>query len=284
MADNIEYLTHYTSMSNLLSIIKNGFLYTSIERSKNKIKYEGILSLATKSFTNKDYSKEFPGIFMRYMTKDSYGENVKYGGIDNVILIFNKKILKQKNYHINIIDNNGYNTEGITFYPHNLDKLPSYKSVYDYYYKIYNDFPGNEVVFHDKINLNLCCSIWVKTRESYDKLIKILPKKYIPNVKIKKTYTGIRCGIDEKYLDMKSIPFYISLDHIRSGYKHIYPYKTKIKSSKGHYKQIAKIAGIEDYVIEKMGLTNPKKLDEYLVKNKKYTYFHTNRNKQNLIY
>ena len=72
---------------------------------------------------------------------------------------------------------------------------------------------------------------------------------------------------------MKSIPFYISLDHIRSGYKHIYPYKTKIKSSKGHYKQIAKIAGIEDSVIDKMGLVNPKKLDEYLIKNKKYSYF-----------
>ena len=62
----------------------------------------------------------------------------------------------------------------------------------------------------------------------------------------------------------------------------IYPYKTKIKSSKGHYKKIEKIAGIEDSVIEKMGLTNQKKLDEYLVKNKKYSYFHTNRNKQNL--
>ena len=60
-----------------------------------------------------------------------------------------------------------------------------------------------------------------KNIEHYYKVIKMLPKKYIPNVKIKKTYTGIRCGIDEKYLDMKSIPFYISLNHIRSGYKHI---------------------------------------------------------------
>ena len=30
----------------------------------------------------------------------------------------------------------------------------------------------------------------VKNRENYDKLIKTLPKKYIPNVKIKKNIQG----------------------------------------------------------------------------------------------
>ena len=162
--------------------------------------------------------------------------------------------------------------------------MPKQSDVIKFYKDIYGNFPGNEIVFHDKISLSALCEIWVTTKKQYNELISKLPSKYGNLVKIKRKYPQkVYCPKNIE-IDTKSLPFLISLDFIKSGlYKAYYPYKTKTKSSKSFIKKIAKIAGISDNDINKYDLSNPKKLNDYLIKHKLYSYFHENRDKQHFI-
>ena len=279
--NEIIYLTHFTTINNCVNILKNNYLLTSIERIELKIKYQGVASTYSNKWTEDNYNEEFPGIFMSYITKNDINDFVKYWG--EITLVFSKKLLNQKNYHINIIDNNGLISENLTYFNFNIDKMPKQKDVVDFYEKIYEDYPGNEIVFHDKIHINSLCGIWVRNKENYNKLIKQIPKKYIDLVKIKRKYSkSVKCP-DKIKIDTKSLPFLLTLDFKRGGaYKAIYPYENKTKSSKLFYKKLCYLANITDKEIKKYDLTNPKKLHKYLIKNKLYSYFHKNRDKQNI--
>ena len=75
---------------------------------------------------------------------------------------------------------------------------------------------------------------------------------------------------------LKSLPFFINIDYNRSGYYMLlYPYKSKKHSSMSHYKKILRIANIDETIINK--LTTPKLMDNYLIKNKLYTFSNKQR-------
>ena len=90
---------------------------------------------------------QFPGVYFSLITKDNINSERLYAG--KYVLIFSYKLLNQKNYHINIHDNNGFITETNTYYPWNIkdavDKIASMKKT------------TNEVVFHDPISMKYCC-------------------------------------------------------------------------------------------------------------------------------
>lgn len=277
----IKYLQHATTLSNAIKILKEGFLYTNIERAKHNVNSNGVLSAKSSSYKEKDFADEFPGIYMSLITEREISKNPLYFG--PIIFCFSNKLLQQKNYHINITDNNGFITESITYFPHNINTLPNLTDVEKYYKQHYDSYASGEVVFHDKININLICEIWCKNLETYNNIINNIPKelKNAVKIKISKKNTNIKCNIDEKYLDLKSLPFFINIDYNRSGYYMLlYPYKSKKHSSMSHYKKILRIANIDETIINK--LTTPKLMDNYLVRNKLYTFFHNNRDKQNL--
>lgn len=277
----IIYLTHFTTLDNCVNILKSNYLLTTIERSESKIKYQGIGSSVVNRWTEDKYKSEFPGIFMSYITKNDVRKFVKY--IGEIILVFSNKLLNQKNYHCNIIDNNGYISEDLTYFNFNIDKMPKQKDVVDFYKKIYKSYPGNEIVFHDKIQMTSLCEIWVRNKEKYNKLIEHIPKKYIDLVKIRRKYpNSVKCP-NKIQIDTKSLPFLLQLDFIKdSYYKAYYPYENKTKSSILYYIKMCYLANLSDEEITKYDLTNPKNLDKYLVKHKLYSYFHKNRDKQNL--
>ena len=258
--EQIFYLTHYTTDENAVNIIKSGYLYTTIELVKQKIKYEGVMSMTMDKFNNNDFSGGFPGIYMEYITDTNISKPLLIG--EGVWFVFSKKLLEQKNYHCNIIDNNGFISENITYFNFNLDKMPKQSDVIKFYKDIYGDyFPGNEIVFHDKISLSALCEIWVNTKKQYNELFSKLPSKYGNLIKLKRKYPRKINYPKNIEIDTKSLPFLISIDLSRSRYyKEKYPYKTKTKSSKSFFKKIAKIAGISDNDINKYDLSNPKKL------------------------
>lgn len=279
--NEIKYLQHSTSLSNAIKILTEGFLYTNIERAKHNVNSNGVLSAKSSSYKEKDFADEFPGIYMSPITEREIEKKPSYFG--PIIFCFSNKILQQKNYHINITDNNGFITESITYFPHNIDTLPNITDVEKYYKQHYDSYVSGEIVFHDKININLICEIWCLNLETFNNIINNIPKKLKNAIKIKisKKNTNIKCNIDEKYLDLKSLPFFINIDYNRSGYYMLlYPYKSKKHSSMSHYKKILRIANIDETIINK--LTTPKLMDNYLIKNKLYTFFHNNRDKQNL--
>ena len=63
---------------------------------------------------------QFPGVFFTLITKHNI-RNEPLFSYDN-ILIFSKKLLEQKNYHINFRDYNGWINEENTYFHWELDK------------------------------------------------------------------------------------------------------------------------------------------------------------------
>ena len=96
-----KYLTHATQLDNLLEIMKSGYLYTSIERDILNIRSEALSSYETP--TLRKYLSDFPGVFMTL--NDHFVTRMP----GPVIMVFNSSILElQKNFHINLIDRNGF--------------------------------------------------------------------------------------------------------------------------------------------------------------------------------
>ena len=126
MKDDIYYLLHKTNNYN-----------------------EDWKELKTSDIDNSD--DQFPGVYLTLITKDNINSERLYPG--KYGLIFSRKLLNQKNYHININDNNGMITETETYYPWNIDKALD---------KIKNSTEKttmNEVVFHDPISMKYFCDV-----------------------------------------------------------------------------------------------------------------------------
>ena len=72
------YLGHQTTLNNLDKILDSDYLYTSYERKKLNVKYEGLLSMANyTNFENKEipmkhFKGEFPGVYMNYYPLNAY--------------------------------------------------------------------------------------------------------------------------------------------------------------------------------------------------------------------
>jgi hypothetical protein len=116
---------------------------------------------------------QFPGVYLSLITKDNIDNEYIFPG--KYLLIFSKKLLFQKNYHINLTDYNGIISEKNTYFPWNLDKFISQS-------KQSLSMPQNEVVFHDNIDMKYCCSIIsVLKKPIHIKINNFLPKLSIEN-------------------------------------------------------------------------------------------------------
>jgi hypothetical protein len=147
---------------------------------------------------------QFPGVFFTLITKHNI-RNEPLFSYDN-ILIFSKKLLEQKNYHINFRDYNGWINEENTYFHWELDKVV---------YKINNteNTIGNEVVFHDSISMKYLCS-YIKSGTNND-LPLTIDSINIPSPDISKIpfycipYENNYNGIEK--LNISSKEFYIKM-------------------------------------------------------------------------
>ena len=101
---------------------------------------------------------QYPGAYFSLITKDNRLTEKLFPGTD--CLIFSRNLLKQINYHINICDNNGFITEGNTFFPWNLqDAVKKIKanSILPLDEENVNYHRMNEVVFHDAVPMDYLC-------------------------------------------------------------------------------------------------------------------------------
>jgi len=136
-----------------------------------------------------DFEDQFPGVYLSLITKDNITTNKLYFG--KYILIFSKKLLEQKNYHINLRDYNGFISENNTYFPWNLDKAVQKLN------------ETNEVIFHDPIPMNYLCAV-INLLSPLISINTILPHIQIENeiepdmtkepfycFPLEKNYTGI---------------------------------------------------------------------------------------------
>jgi len=190
-----------------------------IHSSDNPFNINDITELIPSKLENAE--QQFPGVYFSLITKNNIHTEPLYSH-DN-ILIFSKKILEQRNYHINIRDYNGWINESNTYFSWELDKAVN----------IINNFEnniGNEVVFHDSISIKYLLS-YIKSGSNKD-----LP------------YNIDSINIPDP--DMSKIPFYcIPFENNYNGIK-----KLNI-SSKEFYIKMAKmclIENIEEKTIEEI--------------------------------
>ena len=99
-----------------------------------------------------DYEHQFPGVYLTLITKKNIHKVNLYPD-NKEILIFSKRLLEQKNYHINLRDYNGYISESNTYFSWNLNDAVSKIN------EIKNNNIGNEVVFHDPIPIKYLCLV-----------------------------------------------------------------------------------------------------------------------------
>jgi hypothetical protein len=181
-----------------------------IHSTDNPFNINDITELIPSKLENAE--QQFPAVFFSLITKNNIQTEPLYSH-DN-ILIFSKKLLEQKNYHINIRDYNGWINETNTYFSWELDKAV----------KIINNFHnsiGNEVVFHDSISMKYLIS-YIKSGSN-----KVLPNN-IDFINILEP-------------DMSKIPFYcIPFENNYSGIE-----KLKM-SSREFYIKMAKMCLIED--------------------------------------
>lgn len=163
------------------------------------------------------YNKyEFPGAYFTLVHKYNFDE-VEIGGNqqNNYIIIISKEILKQKNYHYNIRDYNGFIHETNTYFPWNLDKG----------IKVKTKFRENEIVFHDPVSLEYAIDIYkfVKGPEDY----LFYPEKY-KDVKVPKA-------------NLSFLPFYaFCFEDFYTGYEPL------PKSSYAFYQKMALLVNMKE--------------------------------------
>jgi len=186
---------------------------------------------------------QFPGVYFSLITKQNrYREPLYY---ENNILIYSKKLLEQRNYHININDYNGFINEQNTYFSWQLDKAVEKINEIA---SMNKSHVGNEVVFHDTIPVSYLCLNIQKFNISNELIPKIpyynLSGLFLPSHEI---YNNIPP-------DMSKIPFYCV------PYENNYTGRDKFKlSSRKFYVKMAKMCNIKidkthsrDEIIEKI--------------------------------
>lgn len=274
----IKYLSHSTTLKNLIQIVKNEYLYTSIERDILEIQNRGLNAPQDSKNTEEfPYLYEFPGIFLSWHTG--------YDAVsDNIVLVFGADLLKmQKNYHLNLIDCNGYFTESITYFPEDIDKIPSYKKVMEFCNSSYN-----EVIFHDKIHIDLIEFIWFRSAETLMNAKKLLPSSIAKKCKMIPKNLDITVSTSKKSLnkidsESEAVRVYVSNERYTGIKTPLYlPKQKKIryKSSLKYVKDIARKAGVAEEQLKKLK-TNID-VESYLEKNDYYFKAFESRLKQNM--
>ena len=191
-----------------------------------------------------DYKDQYPGVYFSIVTKKNINKIQLFPG--KQILLFSKKLLEQKNYHINIKDYNGIISEKNTYYPWNLNE--ALKKIGD----------SNEIIFHDPIPMKYLCVAILKSNISYD--IELTNKKLLPRVSL----------YSKEPPNTEILPFLCY--PLENNYTGINPLP---KSSRRFFIKMAKLCGIDPKL----------KTSEIINKiEKKIPTLYKNRSKQHLEY
>jgi len=187
---------------------------------------------------------QFPGVYFSIITTNNL--NIEEIFENRYIMIFSPNLLKQKNYHINIRDYNGFITETNTYYPWNLNE--AIKKIEEYSNDPTAEWHSNEVVFHDDVPIKYLCQTIKKTKDFS------LPKT--------------RCENKEEP-DLTKLPFYAySFENKYTGRDPLIP------SSNAFYRKMARLAKLDPI---------PKSTDEIIsALEEKAPYFFEHRNEQNI--
>lgn len=146
-------IAHHTTLENLAKIIETGYIYTEYERHERHIDNKGVYAYTEFNFDNKYevIAGQYPGTYMHLV----YDLKKIRPSKNEVLIILPLDLFKQKNWHLNLVDRNG--TIGYDTYFHDtIHEIPHINDVK----KFYDDYYiGNEIIFHNKIDISNCIDI-----------------------------------------------------------------------------------------------------------------------------
>lgn len=228
-----------------------------------KIKNSGYLRISGTI----DKPDQFPGVYTTLRTEINKNNERLYPA--SVRLYLNPILLKQKNWHFNLYDQNGVINEN-TYFPWNInDILPYLDKTIDFSKKEKGDYNGNELIFHDNIPFNYIIKIEIYENDINEQGI------YQKN-KIKETINLNNLNI---LPNLSLLPFYIYyLGDNRFGSNNIFfPFKNKKKSSFNFFKIVASIT---DEDVSQCKTVN--EIENKMFSKFKIQYYYKNRDKQML--
>ena len=189
---------------------------------------------------------QHPGSYFTLITKDNRLTEECFPSTE--CLIFSRNLLKQANYHINMCDNNGFISEGNTFFAWNLEGAvekirqnaarPAQSDRINYHRM-------NEVVFHDAVPMEYFC---------LDMPRKFYSNDYLPDYPIQ----------NDAEPNMSLLPFFCFCKKEESN---------RYKSSISFFRKMAQVCGVDDT------LSKNKIIDKII---EKAPLMHKNRHLQNI--
>lgn len=271
----IAFLAHSTRWENLEGIVREGYLYTTYEREAKKLRASGLNKAAHANAAIVPYRmdlSEFPGIFMQWYTGVE-GEDEMFMPNGRVTFVFGGDLLQlQHNYHLNLMDRNGFFTETLTLFPEEvqhtltLQHIQRVRAFWTQRHGI-SAFQAamNEVVFHDKVAIALARWIWFTNKEDVAKAKALLPAEMARKCRLmptgeEKIYTRLPITTPRnalRYVDRTSRACRVfSSDHRYTGIK-IPLYLPHLKhpryaSSLSYVKAIAQRAGLSKATLNKL--------------------------------
>lgn len=225
-----------------------------------------------------DTRDQFPGVFFSIVTKQNEANVNLYPG-GNYKLYFSKNLLKQKNFHINMGDFQGYIGQNMTYYPwqlptalESIKRIAEVKTEKDKEFKEKFTIFGNnavELVFHDDVLFDYLSKVEFIDRfdENFDEKLVIRDPVTI--------YTN-PLAIDFKP-DLTKLPFFVY--PFERNYGSAAQYEGKIpKSDLSFFRSMARLANLLiadtdtiDMIVDRL----ENKLSETIYRNRSLQNFDT---------
>lgn len=266
--EEIRYLAHNTSIRNLAGIVRDGALLTEYDVWRRKKR------AGTSAF---QLSDAFPGVYMSWHLG---GERVSlfFGA---VALIFGRDLVRrQRNFHLNLADKNGYLIEQGTFFQGD-EAVPSLAAAREFMLK-HGDpiaqYAHNEVVFHDSVPFGLCEAILVAGGgEKLAEVKAMLPPDLAAKVRrIGEEWMPTRAVTTKRpdLLDTTSPPCQVFYSDVRySGIPTALPRfdasgavqaRPRYRSGVRFVREIAKRAGVDAMTVARLGTSE--KIEAFMEK------------------
>jgi len=194
--NQLLYFYHSTTVLKAIQILKNQRLNAQHEQDD------------CKTMPPPD---QFPGAYLNAMFSDfkSTQKPKLSTAFGPILLIFPVEITTQKNWHFNVIDQNGMINQN-TFCYKTIDSMPNLGDVARFYRETTGYYPGNECIIHDGLDTRLLKEIWVKDRDAKQQLLHAL-KIEVP-IKIVNRMTPMRrlciASNQNRFLDMDAKPVF----------------------------------------------------------------------------
>lgn len=205
-------IVHTTYAENLPELFRTGRLMTPLERFERRVDARGVMSVEDIDFGQSSYAfgrHQFPGVYFDVIPSGVAASVGGWWGKGTVKLVFPVDLLDQENWHLNLVDQNGFINRN-TYVRETLHAIPDLQKFADDFKKAQGFYPGNELIVHDGVSMGLLHAIWVRDAAAKAEVEKLVPSSSSVRVSVAKSVPKkpvvATAEQRRRYLDLESKP------------------------------------------------------------------------------